>query len=133
MKKSKKKIMVLVVPQIDLDSSVKLNHEKVKYDSSDSSVKLGAKHINKTSKKKFTIPFDEDSDDKSEGYKSGNSHFSQTSSKEQQDEPEVPKGKQSKILCSVRLRRRTLTVGVQSLEDIASENDASESTSSQFS
>ncbi len=61
------------------DSSVKLNHEEVKYDSSDSFVKLNAKHIKEKSKN--TIPFDKDSGDKSEDYKSGNSHFSQTSSK----------------------------------------------------
>jgi hypothetical protein len=49
---------------------------------SDSSVKQSAKCINEKSKKKFTIPFDEDSEDKSEGYESGNSHFSQTFLKE---------------------------------------------------
>jgi hypothetical protein len=53
--------------------------------------------------------------------------------KEQQDEPELPKGKQSKRLRSVGLRRGTVAIGVQSLEDIAYENDASESTRSQFS
>jgi hypothetical protein len=41
--------------------------------------------------------------------------------------------KQSKRLCSVQLKRGTIAVGVQSLEDIAYENDASKSTSSQFS
>jgi hypothetical protein len=50
------------------DSSSKLNQEKVEYDSSDLSIKLSTKHIKEKSKKKFTIiPFDEDSDDKSEG------------------------------------------------------------------
>jgi hypothetical protein len=48
---------------------------EVKHDSSDSSIKLSAKCIKK-SKKKFTIPFDEDYDDKSEGYECGNSCFS---------------------------------------------------------
>ncbi len=52
------------------DSSVKLNHEEVKHDSSDSSVKLSVKHNKEKSKNKVTIPFDKDSDDKSEGYKS---------------------------------------------------------------
>ncbi len=53
------------------------------------------KHVNKTSKEKFSIRFDDDSDDKSKGYESGNGRFSQTSSKEQQDEPELPIGKQN--------------------------------------
>ena len=65
----------------------------------------------------FSICFDEDSDDKSEGYESGNSRFSETSLKEQQDEPELPKRKLSKRLRSLRLKRGTVTVGVQSLED----------------
>jgi hypothetical protein len=73
------------------------------------------------SSKKFSIHFDEGSDEKSEGCESSNSHFSQTSSKEQHDEPELPKGKQSMILRLVQLRRRTIDVGVQSLEDTASE------------
>jgi hypothetical protein len=89
--------------------------------------------MSKKHQKTFSICLDEDSDDKSEGFESGNSHFSQTSSKYQQDEPELPKGIQSKIQCSVQLRRRTIAVGGQSLKDTASENDASESTSSQFS
>jgi hypothetical protein len=106
---------------------------EVEYDSSDSPVKLSAKHIKQKSKKKFTIPFDEDSaDDVSEGYESGNSHFSETSLKEQQDEHELPKRKQSKRLHSVRLKRGTIAVGVQSLEDIAYKNDASKSTSNQL-
>ncbi len=54
------------------------------YDSSDSSVKVSTKHVKETSKKKFTIPSDEDSDEEdsayeSDGSKSSNSHFSQTS------------------------------------------------------
>jgi hypothetical protein len=74
---------------------------EVEYDSSDSSVKLSAKHIKK-SKKKFTFPADEDSDDKSKGYESDNSRFSQMTLKEQQDEPELSKGKQSKrLFCTV--------------------------------
>jgi hypothetical protein len=36
----------------------------------------------KNKKKKFTISFNEDSKNKSEGYESGDSHFSQTSLKE---------------------------------------------------
>ncbi len=92
-----------------------------------------AQNTSKKHQKRFSICFDEDSDDKIDEYESGNSRFSQTSSKEQQDEPELPKGKQSKRMHSVQLRRRTITVGVQSLEDSASENDTSESTSSQFS
>ncbi len=91
---------------------------------------LAQNTTNQNQKKKFTIPFDEDSDNKSEGYKSGNSSFSQPSSKEQQDEPELPKGKR-KRLRSVRLRRGTVAVGI--LEDIACDNDASKSTSNQFS
>ncbi len=47
---------------------------EVEYDSSDSSLKQSAKHINEKLKKKLTILFDEDSDDK--GYESGNSCFS---------------------------------------------------------
>jgi hypothetical protein len=50
--------------------------------------------------------------------------------KEQQDDPELPKIKQSQRLRSVPLKRGTVAVGVQSLEDIAYENDASKSTSS---
>jgi hypothetical protein len=88
--------------------------------------------------KKFTIPFDEDFDEEdsvneSEESESSKSCFFQMPSKEQQDEPKLPKGKQSKRLHSVWLRRRTIGVGVQSLENTASENDASESTNSQFS
>jgi hypothetical protein len=84
-------------------------------------------------KKKVHNSFHGDSDEESEGFKSSNSLFSQTSSKKQKDEPELPKEKQSKRLHTVWLRRRTIAVGVQSLEDTASENDVSESTSSQFS
>ena len=84
-------------------------------------------------KKKSIILFDEDSIDKSEGYKSCNSHFSQTSFKEQQGEPELTRKKQSERQCSVWMKRGTIAVGVQSLEDIASNNDAFEFTSSQFS
>jgi hypothetical protein len=65
-----------------------LNHEEVewedyssdfKFEFSDSSVKQSAKCINEKSKNKFTIVFDEDSEDKHQDYESGNSHFSQTS------------------------------------------------------
>jgi hypothetical protein len=70
---------------------------------------------------------------KSDGYKSGNSCFSEMSLKEQQGEPELPKRKLSKRLRSVRLKRGTIAVGVQSLDDTAYENDASQSPSSQFS
>jgi hypothetical protein len=81
---------------------------EIKYDSSDSSVKQSTKHIKEKSKKKFTIPFDEDSDDKSEGHESGNSRFSQTSLKEQQGEPELPikKTKQKTTFCMVEKRNR---------------------------
>ncbi len=68
-----------------------------------------AQNTSKKHQKKFAIPFDEDSDEEdllyeSEGSESRNSHFSQMPSKEQQDEPELPKGKQSKRLRSVGLR-----------------------------
>jgi hypothetical protein len=68
-----------------------LNHEELewedyssdhKFEFSDSSVKQSAKRINEKSKKKFTIPLDEDSENKIEGYESGHSHFFQTSSNE---------------------------------------------------
>jgi hypothetical protein len=103
-----------------------------KFDSSDSSVKQSVKYINGKSKKKLKIPFDQDSDDRSEGHESVNSRFSETSLKEQQGEPELPK-KLSNRLCSVQLKRGNVAVGVHSLNDIAHENAASKSTSSQFS
>jgi hypothetical protein len=65
-----------------------LNHEEDewedyssehKFEFSDSSVKQSAKHINEKSKKKFTNPFYEDSENKSEGDESDDSRFSQTS------------------------------------------------------
>jgi hypothetical protein len=68
-----------------------LNHEEGEWEDyssehrfafSDSSVKQSAKHIHGKSKKKFTIPFDEDSENRSECYESGNSCFSQTSLRE---------------------------------------------------
>ncbi len=72
-------------------------------------------------------------DDRSESCKSDNSRFSQTSLIEQQDEPELPKRKKSKRLCSVKFKGGTIAVGVQALEDTAIENDACELISSQFS
>jgi hypothetical protein len=111
-------------------------------DSSDSSVKVSTKHVKETSKNKFTISSDEYSDEEdyayeSAGSKSTNSHFSHASIhqplKERQSESKLPKQKQSKRLRSVRSKRRIINVGVQSLEDTTSENDASKSSSSHFS
>ncbi len=46
-------------------------------------------------KKKFTIAIDENFDNRSESCESDNSHFSQTSLIEQQDEPKLPQFSQS--------------------------------------
>jgi hypothetical protein len=61
----------------------------VENDSSDSSVKLSAKYINKKSNKKFKNVAVEDDDDRSESCESKNSRFSQISSSEPQSEPEL--------------------------------------------
>jgi hypothetical protein len=71
----------------DGDGSNRDNSE-VENDSSDLSVKLSLKHINK-SNKKFRIAAVEDDDDSSESCKSDNSHFSQTSSMEPQGDPKL--------------------------------------------
>jgi hypothetical protein len=60
----------------------------VENDSSDSFIKLSVKHIKKTNKK-FRIAAVEDFDDRSESCESDNIRFSQTSSIEQQGEPEL--------------------------------------------
>ncbi len=66
--------------------------------SSDTSVKVSTIHVKKTSKKNFTIPFDQDFDEgdsasESDGPKSSSSHFSQTAidqpSKGQQSESKL--------------------------------------------
>jgi hypothetical protein len=65
------------------------DYSEVEHDSSDSSIKLNAQHIQNKSNKKFRIAADEDVDDRSECCKSDNSRFSQTPSIEQQGEPEL--------------------------------------------
>ncbi len=69
-----------------------------KFEFSDSSVKQSAKHINEKSKKNFTIPFDEDSENKSECYESGNSCFSQTSLRETAIDQPSKKKKRKKTI-----------------------------------
>jgi hypothetical protein len=54
------------------------DYSEVKNDSSDSSIKLSAKHIKQNAKRKFTIAVDEDVDDRSESCESDNICFFQT-------------------------------------------------------
>jgi hypothetical protein len=65
------------------------DYSGVENDSSDSSVKLSAKHIKIKSNKKIRIVAIEDDDDRSESCESDNSHFSQISSIEPQGKPEL--------------------------------------------
>jgi hypothetical protein len=62
---------------------------EVENDSSDSSIKLSAKHIKPNSNKKFRIVAVEDDDDGIESCESDNSHFSQISSIKPQGEPDL--------------------------------------------
>jgi hypothetical protein len=65
------------------------DYSEVENDSSDSSIKLSAKHIKRKSNKKFKNFAVENDDDRSESCKSDNSCFSQISSIEPQGEPEL--------------------------------------------
>jgi hypothetical protein len=65
------------------------DYSEVENDSSNSSVKLSAKHIKKKSNNKFKNVAVEEDDDRSESCESGNSHFSLISSTEPQGEPEL--------------------------------------------